>query len=147
MKKTILFLVVAFILVLGITFMAGGSKSGTDLASVSGTNHIPSTNQNSGTPVAPTQSTGSTSGTSVTPQPNTFTMADVAQHNDINSCWFVVNGKVYDGTSWIPMHPGGEQAILSLCGRDGTSAFDNQHSGQRRPEQELASLQIGTLTQ
>jgi cytochrome b involved in lipid metabolism len=138
MKKTILFLVVAFILVLSITFIANSPDTDTDMALKSQT----------GTAVVPVANTGGSIDTSGAPtQSNTFTMADVAQHRDINSCWFVVNGKVYDGTSWIPMHPGGEQAILSLCGRDGTSAFDNQHGGQRRPEQELASLQIGTLTQ
>lgn len=91
--------------------------------------------------------TGSGNSSEVTAQSNIYTMTDVAQHNNASSCWFAVGGNVYDGTSWIPMHPGGGQAILSLCGTDGTGAFENQHGDQRRPAQGLASLQIGTLAQ
>ncbi len=75
----------------------------------------------------------------------TYTMADVAQHKDRSSCWTTINGGVYDVTSWISMHPGGEQAILGLCGNDGSDAFNGQHGGQRRPEAELATFKIGTL--
>jgi hypothetical protein len=32
-----------------------------------------------------------------------------------------------------------------MCGVDASSAFDAQHSGQRRPEQEFASFKIGAL--
>jgi cytochrome b involved in lipid metabolism len=70
-------------------------------------------------------------------------MTDVAKHNSASSCWTVVNGSVYDVTSWINRHPGGAGAILSMCGTDASNAFDDQHGGQRRPEQELASFFIG----
>lgn len=78
------------------------------------------------------------------PTAKTYSLQDVAQHKDASSCWTVVSGKVYDVTSWIARHPGGERAILSMCGRDATSAFSGQHGGQARPESELASYQIGT---
>ncbi len=74
-----------------------------------------------------------------------YTLAEVAVHKDSKSCWTAINGGVYDVTGWISQHPGGSGAILSLCGKDGSSGFDNQHSGQRRPEQELAGFKIGTL--
>lgn len=77
----------------------------------------------------------------------TYTMAQVASANSSAKCWTTVNGKIYDLTTWISQHPGGEGAILSICGKDGASAFDAQHAGQRRPEQELQSLQIGVLAQ
>lgn len=75
-----------------------------------------------------------------------FTMADVAKHNSGSSCWTAINGNVYDVTSWINQHPGGAQSILSLCGIDGSSAFNGQHGGQRRPEAELATFKIGALS-
>lgn len=84
--------------------------------------------------------TGSTTGT-------TYTLAQVAEHKDASSCWTTINDGVYDLTSWINQHPGGPEAILSICGIDGSSAFNAQHGGQRRPEQELASFKIGTLAQ
>jgi len=77
--------------------------------------------------------------------PGTYTMAQVEAHGDASSCYTTINGSVYDLTQWINQHPGGPQAILSLCGTDGTQAFEAQHGGQARPEQELAPLKIGTL--
>lgn len=76
----------------------------------------------------------------------TLTMTDVAKHADDSSCWTVVNGKVYDVTTWIGQHPGGEQRIRGLCGQDATQMFGDQHAGQNTAEERLSSFQIGTLT-
>jgi cytochrome b involved in lipid metabolism len=57
----------------------------------------------------------------------TYTLADVSTHNTRNSCWMVVQGKVYDATSYINNHPGGS-AILQGCGTDATSMFASIHS-------------------
>ena len=85
---------------------------------------------------------------SVTPTaPSGYTMAQVKAHATASSCWTAVNGKVYDVTSWISQHPGGAGAIISMCGIDGSSAFNGQHGGQRRPATELASFLLGPLTQ
>ncbi len=75
----------------------------------------------------------------------TYTMAEVSAHNSTSSCYTVVSGSVYDVTGFISRHPGGASAVLSLCGVDGSSAFIDQHSGERRPANELASFKIGTL--
>ncbi len=83
---------------------------------------------------------------SATTTSQTYTLVDVAQHNSASSCWSTINGGVYDLTSWISRHPGGQQAILSLCGTDGSAAFNDQHGGERRPANELAGFQIGTLS-
>jgi cytochrome b involved in lipid metabolism len=72
-------------------------------------------------------------------------MAEVAQHKSQSDCWSVVDGSVYNLTSWIAEHPGGSGAILSMCGVDGTNAFQDQHSGERRPANELAGFKIGVL--
>src|SRR6185503_18872617 len=61
-----------------------------------------------------------------------YTLATVATHNSQSSCWTTISGKVYDLTTWIGQHPGGEQAIISICGKDGTSAFLGQHGGQQK---------------
>ena len=74
-----------------------------------------------------------------------YSLADISTHNSSTSCWTTIGGKVYNLTSWINQHPGGRQAILSLCGTDGTAAFNDQHGGQARPAQELKSFLIGTL--
>lgn len=75
----------------------------------------------------------------------TFTLAEVATHKDKTSCYSVINGTVYDLTTWIDRHPGGAERILSICGKDGTSAFDRKHEGEPRPEQMLATFAVGVL--
>lgn len=82
-----------------------------------------------------------------TPAPGTYTMAQVSQHSSGSSCWTVVDNTVYDVTPFINQHPGGSGAIISLCGIDGSSAFTEQHGGQRRPARELAGFEIGVLAQ
>lgn len=82
----------------------------------------------------------------VTTTSQAYTLTIVANHNSQSSCWTAINGNVYDVTKWIGQHPGGAQAIIGLCGKDGSSAFNDQHGGQRKPENELASFKIGTLT-
>ncbi|MCX7589986.1 MAG: cytochrome b5 domain-containing protein, partial [Patescibacteria group bacterium] len=57
----------------------------------------------------------------------------------------VIRENVYDLTSWITKHPGGEKAILNLCGKDGTSLFEKQHGGEKIPEDALAKFKIGKL--
>ncbi|MCX6719237.1 MAG: hypothetical protein NTZ38_02580 [Candidatus Taylorbacteria bacterium] len=79
--------------------------------------------------------------------PNGYTMAQIKAHATASNCWTAVNGKVYDVTPWINQHPGGTRAIISMCGIDGSSAFNGQHGGQRRPASELASFVIGSLVQ
>lgn len=76
-----------------------------------------------------------------------ITMEQVADHTDGTSCWSAINGSVYDLTSWIPQHPGGSQAILQLCGTDGSEKFNGQHGGSPMQERILAGFKIGELSQ
>lgn len=77
--------------------------------------------------------------------PTSFTMAEVKANNTPAKCWSVVNGKVYNLSSWINKHPGGSGAIIRMCGVDATDAFMGKHGGQARPESELANYFIGVL--
>lgn len=85
--------------------------------------------------------------TNPTPAPavKTYTMAEVAAANSNTKCWSVISGKVYNLTPFTPGHPGGQAAILGLCGKDGTAAFLAQHGGQARPESTLAKYFLGAL--
>lgn len=74
-----------------------------------------------------------------------YTMAEVKANNTPAKCWSVVNGKVYNLSSWISKHPGGSGAIIRMCGVDATDAFTGKHGGQARPESELAGYFIGVL--
>ena len=74
-----------------------------------------------------------------------YTMEEVAENSAIDSCWVAIDGGVYDLTMWIKSHPGGEAAILQLCGADGTQMFLGQHGGQARPSSTLDDYYIGPL--
>lgn len=77
----------------------------------------------------------------------TFTMAEVANHSSASDCYTVIEGSVYDLSNFVGKHPGGEEAIMSICGKDGTAAFSAQHGDDRRPNNTLSSLKIGALAE
>ncbi len=74
-----------------------------------------------------------------------YSAAEVATHGGETSCWTIVRGEVYNVTAWIGEHPGGERSILSMCGKDATSAFEGKHGGEKRPQAELTKYKIGIL--
>lgn len=77
---------------------------------------------------------------------NQLTLAAVQQHATASSCWSIVNGSVYDLTSWISAHPGGPQAVKSMCGKDATAQFSAQHGSKGRPNSTLATFKLGALS-
>jgi hypothetical protein len=79
------------------------------------------------------------------PKPTGYTMAQVSTHSDQSSCWTVISGSVYDLTDYVYMHPGGSERILSICGGDGTGAFQGQHMGDMRAESVLSRYRLGAL--
>ncbi|CCD68984.1 Cytochrome b5 heme-binding domain-containing protein [Caenorhabditis elegans] len=61
-----------------------------------------------------------------------ISLDEVSKHNweDADqSCWIVISGKVYDVTKFLNEHPGGEEVITQLAGKDATVGFlDVGHS-------------------
>ena len=88
------------------------------------------------TPTEPTPGASPDSGISV---------AEVQKHNTATDCWSVVNGNVYDLTSYISKHKGGSGVLTAICGKDGTKAFTGQHAGAAKPNADLSSLLVGAL--
>ena len=56
-----------------------------------------------------------------------ITMEEVEQHYNEKSLWTVLNGKVYDLTSYLDYHPGGEKKLKLGAGSDCTSLFSIKH--------------------
>ena len=77
--------------------------------------------------------------------PASYTMAQVSANKSAAKCWSVISGNVYDLTTWINAHPGGEGSIISLCGSDGTQDFLAMHRGQSKPESRLKAFLLGPL--
>jgi len=63
---------------------------------------------------------------------NTYTLTEIAEHNTETDCWLLIDGKVYDGTDHIILHPGGT-AILQGCGTDATDLFKTRPMGSGTP--------------
>ncbi|KAL4497355.1 hypothetical protein ABPG72_011290 [Tetrahymena utriculariae] len=77
-------------------------------------------------------------------QNNKYTWAQVKQHNKQGDSWVVIDGKVYDLSSYIEKHPGGPSPILSRAGKDATRAFEEaKHPKSAYVERE--DLQIGVV--
>lgn len=78
---------------------------------------------------------------------DSITREDVAQHNTADDCWTIIDGNVYDITSYIPRHPGGDD-ILRACGTDGSSLFnqrqtaDGERIGSGTPHSQSAQSQL-----
>ncbi|KAK5130111.1 hypothetical protein LTR08_002451 [Meristemomyces frigidus] len=53
---------------------------------------------------------------------------ELAVHNNRESCWLAINGTVWDATSFLSQHPGGESLILNLAGKDATEKYGTFHS-------------------
>jgi cytochrome b involved in lipid metabolism len=100
--------------------------------------------------VAPTDpatgTDGTTGGTTGGTSDGGITVAEVLKHNTVSDCWSVVNGNVYDLTSYLSTHAGGEAVIKAICGKDGTKAFSGQHAGAAKPNADLSSLLVGPLS-
>ena len=54
-------------------------------------------------------------------------MEEVRQHRTAGDAWSVFRGRVYDVSAYFPYHPGGEQVLLSVMGKDCTTLFEQHH--------------------
>ena len=73
-----------------------------------------------------------------------YTISEVAQHNIQQDCWTIIDNEVYDLTTFIAEHPGGEM-IIEACGVDATTAFQNQGlpTGQADEAREELNIPLG----
>ncbi|KAJ5991281.1 hypothetical protein N7499_011939 [Penicillium canescens] len=73
-----------------------------------------------------------------------FTFKQIAEHNTKKDLYLIVHDKVYDCTSFVDEHPGGEEVLLDVGGQDSTEAFEDVgHSDEAR--EILDGLLVGTV--
>ena len=113
-------------------------------------------NKDEQAPTAITTSTDQEALNVETADQETYAAEEVKDHNSKDDCWTIISGGVYDITSYIPRHPGGDE-ILRACGQDATTFFTQRQDqsdnavGSGEPHSSSAASQleqfkIGTVT-
>ncbi len=74
--------------------------------------------------------------------PPKIRLSEVEKHNTPEDCWIIIGNKVYDVTDYIPIHPGGPDTIIPLCGKNATLEFYMVHRGN---ECDLEKFYIGDV--
>jgi len=73
-----------------------------------------------------------------------YTYSEVSEHTGKKDLLLVIHDKVYDTSSFVDEHPGGEEVLLDVGGQDATEAFEDVgHSDEAR--EILEGLLVGTL--
>lgn len=149
--KKILWILLALIVIAGGVYLYNTSADQND-NDLSGnyTNTATPTNITDNNSVSATDTnsaTGTTNGSTVsTNSSSPYTMATVATHNSKSSCWSIISGKVYDLTGMFGKHPGGDDAILAICGKDGSDLFSAQHGMSQKVLDILPNFYLGDLS-
>lgn len=77
-------------------------------------------------------------------QSNNLTLEEVKKHNKKEDAWTIIENKVYNISSWIPKHPGGE-IIMQALGKDATQLFLNNNHPSYVKKTILPKYYIGNL--
>ncbi len=79
-----------------------------------------------------------------------YSLEEVARHDSADSCWFAIEGKVYDVTDYIPEHPTPPAVVESWCGKEATRGMRTKGYGRDHSPaawQRLEEYRIGELEQ
>ncbi|OCK76209.1 cytochrome b5 [Lepidopterella palustris CBS 459.81] len=73
-----------------------------------------------------------------------YTYSQVASHNTKDDLFIIINDQVYDVSKFVYEHPGGEEVLADVAGRDATDEFGSVgHSEQAKAI--LETLMVGKL--
>ncbi|XP_046342718.1 fatty acid desaturase 2-like isoform X2 [Haliotis rufescens] len=74
-----------------------------------------------------------------------FSVEEVTSHNKADDKWLIINGNIYDITTWAKKHPGGAKVISHYAGEDATDAWVAFHKDREFVQKYMKALQIGVV--
>ncbi|BFZ15351.1 hypothetical protein BsWGS_18390 [Bradybaena similaris] len=88
---------------------------------------------------------GETNAADVKRQLPEYTWDEVKDKTTSQGQWLVIDGQVYNVTSWSRRHPGGSKIIGHYAGQDATDAFRAFHNDLNFVKKYLKAIHIGSL--
>ncbi|XP_010518344.1 PREDICTED: cytochrome B5 [Camelina sativa] len=77
---------------------------------------------------------------------NLISFHDVCKHKCKNDCWILIHGKVYDISTFMDEHPGGDNVLLAVTGKDASTDFEDVNHSDDAKEQ-MKKYCIGDVDQ
>lgn len=71
-----------------------------------------------------------------------LTLEEISKHHSAEDCWIIIDGQVYDLTSWAKEHPGGN-VLTVLAGEDASALVHSSHFENVIPR--LQRFRIGSV--
>lgn len=73
-------------------------------------------------------------------------VSEIAKHNDEqNGHWLVIDGRVYDLTEYLRLHPGGMRILAGYAGTDATDAYTRAHHARTEIDATREMYIIGSV--
>ncbi|XP_037085610.1 cytochrome b5-like [Pollicipes pollicipes] len=75
-----------------------------------------------------------------------FSLKEVQQHTGDPDIWMIIHNRVYDVTKFMDEHPGGEEVLRDMAGKEATENFEDVgHSTDAR--EMMKEFEIGELAE
>lgn len=75
----------------------------------------------------------------------TFTWDEIKRHTTHASRWIVIENEVFDVTTWLKKHPGGQRVLQHYSGQDATEAFKAFHKESAYIDKFKKTVRIGRV--
>lgn len=77
-----------------------------------------------------------------------YTLAEVAKHDSQQDCWLVIEGEVYDVSSYVDKHPAPPSVLVPWCGKEATEGMRTKGYGRDHSPAAwnmLSNYRVGSL--
>jgi cytochrome b involved in lipid metabolism len=77
-----------------------------------------------------------------------YSQTVVAGHNSRDDCWMIIDGMIYDVSTYLPKHPSAPEIVIAWCGREATKAYQTKTIGRPHSSHAgriLSGYRIGRL--